>query len=51
MLYTVRTFYPGVFAAVGVASAVSGLSNTYQSFLQTVRDKEFVVEMRLQNRE
>jgi hypothetical protein len=47
----VTLVYPGIFVVACMAATMSGLSSTYQTWLQHVRDKEFVVEMRLQNRE
>jgi hypothetical protein len=47
----VTSIYPGIFAAVGVFRSVWGLRNVYLKWSQTVRDKEFLVEMRLRNLE
>lgn len=43
--------YPGIFAIAGLSGMVTSLSNAYDSWSQGVRDKEFLVEMRLQNLE
>lgn len=43
--------YPGVFAAAGLTSSILTLTNSWESWTQSVREKEFLVEMRLQNLE
>lgn len=45
----VTSIYPGIFAGVGIARGVWGLRKMYLKWSQTVRDKEFLVEMRLRN--
>ena len=41
--------YPGIFTGVGIAHATFAFSKVARSWSQTIRDKEFVVEMRLRN--
>lgn len=43
--------YPGIFTLAGLAQAVIALSRAMGSWSQTIRDKEFLVEMRLRNLE
>ncbi|KAF9642788.1 hypothetical protein BDM02DRAFT_3264335 [Thelephora ganbajun] len=45
------SIYPGVFTGVGVVRGILGLRNAYLKWSQTVRDKEFLVEMWLRNLE
>jgi len=45
------SIYPGIFAGVGIARGIWGLRMMYWKWSQTVRDKEFLVEMRLRNLE
>lgn len=47
----VATIYPGIFTGVGVLRGAFGLVGVYLKWAQTVRDKEFLVEMRLRNLE
>ena len=47
----VTSIYPGIFAGVGVIRGIWGLHKVYQKWSQAVRDKEFLVEMRLRNLE
>ena len=49
MSAAVTSIYPGIFAGVGVIRGIWGLHKVYQKWSQTVRDKEFLVEMRLRN--
>ena len=49
--YAVATIYPGIFTGVGVLRGAFGLVAVYMKWAQTVRDKEFLVEMRLRNLE
>ncbi|TBU39775.1 hypothetical protein BD309DRAFT_1083198 [Dichomitus squalens] len=43
--------YPGIFTAAGLVHAAYALSKVMASWSQTIRDKEFLVEMRLRNLE
>ncbi|KAH9849834.1 hypothetical protein C2E23DRAFT_837455 [Lenzites betulinus] len=43
--------YPGIFTLAGLGHAVWVLSRATRSWSQTIRDKEFLVEMRLRNLE
>lgn len=43
--------YPGIFTLTGLGHAAWVLSKATQSWSQTIRDKEFLVEMRLRNLE
>ncbi|KAI0831910.1 hypothetical protein BC628DRAFT_1350502 [Trametes gibbosa] len=43
--------YPGIFTLAGLGHAVWVLSRVTRSWSQTIRDKEFLVEMRLRNLE
>ncbi|TCD71774.1 hypothetical protein EIP91_003117 [Steccherinum ochraceum] len=43
--------YPSIFTAAGCVHGISALSSLVGSWSQSVRDKEFLVEMRLQNLE
>jgi len=45
------SIYPGIFAGVGVIRGIWGLHKVYLKWSQAVRDKEFLVEMRLRNLE
>ena len=45
----VTSIYPGIFAGVGVIRGIWGLHKVYLKWSQAVRDKEFLVEMRLRN--
>ncbi|KAF9643061.1 hypothetical protein BDM02DRAFT_3104913, partial [Thelephora ganbajun] len=45
------SIYSGVFTGVGVARGILGLHNAYVKRSQTIRDKEFLVEMRSRNLE
>jgi len=45
------SIYPGIFAGVGVVRGIWGMHKMYLKWSQTVRDKEFLVEMRLRNLE
>ncbi|KAF9644488.1 hypothetical protein BDM02DRAFT_3121841 [Thelephora ganbajun] len=47
----VVSIYPGVLTGVCVVRGILGLRNAYLKWSQTVRDKEFLVEMRLRNLE
>lgn len=47
----VTSIYPGIFAGVGIARGIWGLKQAYLKWSQAVRDKEFLVEMRLRNLE
>ena len=47
----VTNVYPGIFVGVGIARGAWGLFKMYLKWSQTVRDKEFLVEMRLRNLE
>jgi len=47
----VTNIYPGIFVGVGIARGAWGLFKMYLKWSQTVRDKEFLVEMRLRNLE
>lgn len=51
MSFTVTSIYPGIFTGVGVLRGAFGLVTVYLKWAQTVRDKEFLVEMRLRNLE
>lgn len=43
--------YPGIFAVVGFGRSVMVGIDLLQSWSQSIRDKEFLVEMRLRNHE
>ncbi|KAH9893215.1 hypothetical protein C8Q73DRAFT_746014 [Cubamyces lactineus] len=43
--------YPGIFTLAGLGQAAWALSKVTKSWSQTIRDKEFLVEMRLRNLE
>ncbi|PCH44456.1 hypothetical protein WOLCODRAFT_90853 [Wolfiporia cocos MD-104 SS10] len=43
--------YPSLFTVAGFTHAVVALSKVFGSWSQTIRDKEFLLEMRLQNHE
>ncbi|PIL24929.1 hypothetical protein GSI_12816 [Ganoderma sinense ZZ0214-1] len=43
--------YPGIFTAAGLVHGAFALSKVLGSWSQTIRDKEFLVEMRLRNLE
>lgn len=43
--------YPGIFAVVGLSRLVVSAMTVLSSWSQSIRDKEFLVEMRLQNLE
>ncbi|KAA1468915.1 hypothetical protein DENSPDRAFT_834409 [Dentipellis sp. KUC8613] len=43
--------YPGIFAVAGFGSSVMSSYNLLSSWSQSIRDKEFLVEMRLRNYE
>lgn len=45
----VLNIYPAIFAGAGVGRAIWGLYEMYLKWSQSVRDKEFLVEMQLQN--
>lgn len=47
----VTGIYPGIFAIVGIVRGIWGLHKMYLKWSQSVRDKEFLVEMRLRNLE
>jgi len=47
----VTSIYPGIFAGVGMVRGIWGIHKMYLEWSQTVRDKEFLVEMRLRNLE
>lgn len=47
----VTSICPGIFVGVGLVRGVWGLHKVYLKWSQTVRDKEFLVEMRLRNLE
>lgn len=48
---TVTSIYPGIFVGVGIVRVIWMLHRMYMKWSQTVRDKEFLVEMRLRNLE
>jgi E3 ubiquitin-protein ligase MARCH6 len=50
-LSAVMHAYPGLFATVGFYRAAVTILRMLSSWSQAVRDKEFLVEMRLQNLE
>jgi E3 ubiquitin-protein ligase MARCH6 len=50
-LSTVMHAYPGMFATVGLYRATVATLRLLSSWSQAIRDKEFLVEMRLQNLE
>jgi E3 ubiquitin-protein ligase MARCH6 len=50
-LSTVMHAYPGMFATVGFYRASVATLRLLSSWSQAIRDKEFLVEMRLQNLE
>lgn len=50
-LPTVMHVYPGIFALVGLVRSAVVLFNLLSSWSQSIRDKEFLVEMRLRNHE
>jgi len=43
------SIYPGIFVGVGIVRVIWTLHRMYMKWSQTVRDKEFLVEMRLRN--
>lgn len=43
--------YPGIFTVAGFAHAVVALSKLVATWSQNIRDKEFLMEMRLRNLE
>lgn len=43
--------YPSIFALVGLVRSAVVLFNLLSSWSQSIRDKEFLVEMRLRNHE
>lgn len=43
--------YPGMFATAGLTSSVITLAGSWESWAQGVREKEFLLEMQLQNLE
>lgn len=43
--------YPGIFAVIGLSRIVISAMTVLSSWSQAIRDKEFLVEMRLQNLE
>jgi E3 ubiquitin-protein ligase MARCH6 len=43
--------YPGIFCAAALSSSIPSMAKAYQLWTQHVRDKEFLLEMRLQNRD
>lgn len=43
--------YPGIFAVVGLSRMVVSATGVLSGWSQAIRDKEFLVEMRLQNLE
>lgn len=43
--------YPGIFAVVGLSRVIVSAMTVLSSWSQSIRDKEFLVEMRLQNLE
>ena len=43
--------FPGIFAAAGFFRMAGSLGGVFISWSQSVRDKEFLVEMRLRNLE
>lgn len=43
--------YPSIFTMAGIAHAIGAASKIMSSWSQNVRDKEFLVEMRLRNHE
>jgi len=47
----VTSIYPGIFMGAGIARGIWGLHLMYLRWSQAVRDKEFLVEMRLRNLE
>ena len=50
-LYSVLHVYPGIFTAAGLVHGAFALTKVVGSWSQTIRDKEFLVEMRLRNLE
>ena len=46
---TVLHVYPSLFTAAGIVHATYAVSKVTSSWSQTIRDKEFLVEMRLRN--
>jgi hypothetical protein len=47
----VSHIYPAIFAGAGIGRVIWGLHAVYSKWSQSVRDKEFLVEMRLKNLE
>lgn len=43
--------YPGMFAVTGIVSSLFALASSWETWAQSVREKEFLLEMRLQNLE
>lgn len=43
--------YPSVFATVGLATSFVAFASSWELWAQSLREKEFLVEMRLQNLE
>jgi len=43
--------YPSIFAVAGLARMLLTISGVLSSWSQSIRDKEFLVEMRLRNYE
>jgi hypothetical protein len=43
--------YPGIFVLTGLVRSVLALFDLLSSWSQSIRDKEFLVEMRLRNHE
>ncbi len=48
-VFTVMHIYPSIFTFTACTQVTFGLAGVIKSWSQTVRDKEFLVEMRLQN--
>lgn len=48
---SVMHIYPGIFAVVGFGRSVMVGIDLLHSWSQSIRDKEFLVEMRLRNHE
>lgn len=51
MILLDRLIYPIIFAIVATIQFGSSMSGVYKKWTQTIRDKEFLVEMRLRNLE
>lgn len=51
MIRLVINIYPAIFAGAGIGRAIWSLHEVYGKWSQSVRDKEFLIEMRLRNLE